>query len=150
CGTRLNRPYRGRSPEAHECGRGGCVVCPKCDKSLCDHPAGGNGAPADKVKRIESLIRPVPAEPGRPNGGRPAAGAEPGPKALDLPPVPAFPTDVLPEPLALYVREGARAMGCPEDYLAVPMLALAGAAIGGSRVLEVKPGWQEAPCLYGA
>jgi hypothetical protein len=41
-------------------------------------------------------------------------------------------------------------MGCPEDYLAVPLLVLAGAAIGATRVLEVKPGWREAPCLYAA
>jgi hypothetical protein len=151
CGTRLDRPYRGQSPEAHECGLGGCVVCPRCGKSLCEHPAGGNGVPADKVKRIESLIHPAapPAESGRPGGG-PAGEGKAAPKAVDLPPVPAFPTDVLPEALARYVREGAEAMGCPEDYLALPMLVLAGAAIGGSRVLEVKPGWREAPCLYGA
>jgi hypothetical protein len=106
---------------------------------------------AARVRQIESLIHAVPAEAGRPGGGDPAEGGEAGREAGGkLPPVDPFPTDVLPEPLARYVREGAKAMGCPEDYLAVPMLVVAGAAIGGSRVLEVKPGWREAPCLYAA
>jgi hypothetical protein len=57
---------------------------------------------------------------------------------------------VLPDDLARYVREGAKAMGCPDDYLAVPLLVIAGAAIGGSRVIEAKRGWREASCLYAA
>jgi hypothetical protein len=36
------------------------------------------------------------------------------------------------------------------DYFALPMLAILGAAIGTSRVLEIKPGWIEGPRLYTA
>jgi hypothetical protein len=34
--------------------------------------------------------------------------------------------------------------------VAVPLLAIAGGAIGGSRALELKPGWAERPCIYAA
>jgi hypothetical protein len=55
-----------------------------------------------------------------------------------------------PEPLAGFVADAAAALACPPDYLGVPMLALAGAAVGASRELEIKAGWRERPCLYAA
>ena len=61
-----------------------------------------------------------------------------------------FPIQVLPTPLARLVTEGAAALPCPPDFLGVLMLPLLGAAIGTSRVLEVKPGWREGPRLYAA
>jgi hypothetical protein len=36
------------------------------------------------------------------------------------------------------------------DYIAVPLLTLAGAAIGARRALEIKTGWTERPSLYAA
>jgi len=65
-----------------------------------------------------------------------------------LPPVDPFPTEVLPGVLARFVEEGARAFRCPPDYLGLPVLVLAGAAIGATRVLELKPGWCEGPRFY--
>jgi hypothetical protein len=41
-------------------------------------------------------------------------------------------------------------MGCPEDYVAVPMLVLAGLAIGATRRVALKAGWAESACLYAA
>jgi hypothetical protein len=41
-------------------------------------------------------------------------------------------------------------LSCPPDYLGVPLLVLAGAAVGASRALQVKPGWWERPSLYAA
>jgi hypothetical protein len=61
-----------------------------------------------------------------------------------------FPVEVLPAPLARLVTEGAAALPCPPDFLGVLMLPLLGAAIGTSRVLEVKPGWREGPRIYAA
>jgi hypothetical protein len=52
----------------------------------------------------------------------------------------AFPVDVFPAPLARFVTEVAAALPCPPDFVGVPLLAVLGAAIGTSRVLEVKPG----------
>lgn len=69
------------------------------------------------------------------------------PRPLLLP-VPPFPTEVLPAVLAHFVEEGARAFRCPPDYLALPALVLAGAAIGATRVLQLKPGWREGCRFY--
>src|SRR5262249_3821651 len=64
-----------------------------------------------------------------------------------LPPVEPFPVGVLPKPLGRYVDEAARAHSCRPDYLAVPMLVLAGAAIGAARPVEIKSSWHEYPSL---
>src|SRR5712691_2573505 len=61
-----------------------------------------------------------------------------------------FPVDIFPTPLAKFVTEAAAALPCPMDFVAVPMLALLGAAIGTSRVLEIKPGWRARPLLWAA
>jgi hypothetical protein len=61
-----------------------------------------------------------------------------------------FPVEVLPPPLARFVQEVADALPCPPDFVAVPMLALLGCAIGTSRVLRVKPGWLEGPRIFTA
>ena len=61
-----------------------------------------------------------------------------------------FPVAVFPAPLRQFIHEVAAALPCPADFVAVPMLALLGCAIGTSRVLRVKPGWLEGPRLYTA
>jgi hypothetical protein len=61
---------------------------------------------------------------------------------------PSFPLDVLPEPLAALVTEGAEALPCPPDFIGIPMLVLAGAAIGATRCLHIKGNWFAKPNLY--
>jgi hypothetical protein len=68
----------------------------------------------------------------------------------ESPPPPAFPLAVFPECLRRFAEEAAASVPCPPDYVAVPMLAIAGAAIGASRALEIKHGRTERPCLYAA
>ena len=43
----------------------------------------------------------------------------------------------------------AAALPCPPDF-AAPLLAVLGAAIGTTRVVEIKPGWRESPQLWTA
>ncbi len=62
----------------------------------------------------------------------------------------AFPLDVLPGRLAEFAEKAAAALVCPIDYVTVPLLTIAGAAVGASRALEIKAGWRERPCLYAA
>ena len=59
-----------------------------------------------------------------------------------------FPTDVFPGPLADYAQKVAAALGCPIDYAAVAMLAVASAAIGLARSINVKGNWFERAGLY--
>jgi hypothetical protein len=61
-----------------------------------------------------------------------------------------FPVAVFPAPLRQFIHEVATTLPCPPDFVAVPMLALLGCAIGTSRLLRVKPGWLEGPRLYAA
>jgi hypothetical protein len=67
-----------------------------------------------------------------------------------LPPVEPFPLDVLPLPAQNLATEAANAIGCPGDFLGLPMLAIAGGVIGRSVSLLLKPGYFVGPTLYGA
>ncbi len=62
----------------------------------------------------------------------------------------AFPVQVLPRTLRRFVEEAAASIGCPPEFIAVPMLPTLGAAIGNSRVLEAKGSYTESAVLYTA
>jgi hypothetical protein len=61
-----------------------------------------------------------------------------------------FPTEVLPEPMLSYVRNGAKALGCDESYVALPLLSALAAAIGNSRRIKLKESWCEPAILWTA
>jgi hypothetical protein len=61
-----------------------------------------------------------------------------------------FPMDTLPPSARQAVKETALALPCPADYIAVPLLAIAGAAIGRSRELAIKHGHTQPALLYAA
>jgi hypothetical protein len=61
-----------------------------------------------------------------------------------------FPVQELPVGLRESVREGALALGCDPACLAVLALAVVAAAIGTTRVLRLKPGWDEPCALWTA
>lgn len=65
----------------------------------------------------------------------------------DLPP---FPIDALPPAFAEFALEGARSIGVPVDFLAVPLLVVAGAAIGDSMEIAIKADYIEGSNLYCA
>lgn len=60
-----------------------------------------------------------------------------------------FPVDALPSRLRTFVVRGAEAIGCDASYLALPALTAAAAAIGNTRRLRLKLGW-EAPSIIWA
>lgn len=66
------------------------------------------------------------------------------------PPAVPFPIEVLPTPVRRFVREVAAALPCPPDYVAVPLLVVAGAELGASRALEIKEGHVQRALLYAA
>jgi hypothetical protein len=87
----------------------------------------------------------------------PSPKPPPGPAPWD-PPIPfaaggdvlPFPTELLPAPVAEFVNDVATALACPPDFVGVPALVVAGAAVGAARALTVKDGWHERPALYAA
>jgi hypothetical protein len=68
--------------------------------------------------------------------------------AAPLPEAPPFPTDALPQAARGFVEEGAEAIGCAPDLLALPVLAVLSAGIGGSRIAEIKRSWREGATLF--
>jgi hypothetical protein len=73
----------------------------------------------------------------------------PEPPAVVLPPpyVP-FPVACLPAPVQQFVVVGAQALQVDPALIALPALTALGAAVGTTRVLELKPGWTEPPLLW--
>lgn len=61
-----------------------------------------------------------------------------------------FPTDALPEPVRGFVIAGAKALGCDESFLGVPMLSVLAAAIGNTRLIQLKRGWTEPAIIWTA
>jgi hypothetical protein len=62
------------------------------------------------------------------------------------PPYQPFPVDALPAPLAEYVRMASVALGVDPAFVALPVLAVAASAIGNTRAIRLKRGWEE-PCI---
>src|SRR4051812_6535210 len=95
------------------------------------------GAKRDDKGRVEKDT------PRRDNGPAETEPPPPWPELIllaDYPEAPPFPVEVLPEPLRRFVREAARALPCPPDFVGHPLVVPAGAAIGGTLTLEIKPG----------
>ena len=61
-----------------------------------------------------------------------------------------FPVEVMPEPVRRFIETGALSIGCDPSYLALPLITAIGAAIGNSRRLRVKAGWDVPAILWTA
>lgn len=64
--------------------------------------------------------------------------------------VPPYPVEALNDPFSSYVSSAARAIGVPPEFVAVPLLVNAGAAIGNRKEIELKPGYTQRPILWAA
>jgi putative DNA primase/helicase len=67
-----------------------------------------------------------------------------------LPASATFPVHAMPKHCRDLIREASEAIGCAPEMIALPMLAVLSAAIGNSRRLQVKGGWEEGACIYAA
>jgi hypothetical protein len=61
-----------------------------------------------------------------------------------------FPIEAMPQVLQPLIVQGAKAIQCPQDFIAIPLLVALGAALGRTRMLEVKRGWLESTALWVA
>lgn len=93
--------------------------------------------PRKASKYLELLPASAPG-PVPPADGQTASGYQP------------FPVDVLPGAMGRFVREWALALGCDAAHLALPALAAAAAAVGTTRTLRLKRGWEEPSVLWTA
>lgn len=59
-----------------------------------------------------------------------------------------FPIDAMPKILQPFIEQGAEAIQCPADFLAIPLFTALGTVIGQTYVIEVKPGWTESTSLW--
>ena len=59
-----------------------------------------------------------------------------------------FPLDVLPNRLQKLVADGAASIGCNVANIALPLLTAYGAAIGNTRRLRLKDGWDVPPIIW--
>ena len=65
-----------------------------------------------------------------------------------VPPAAEFPVDVMPEPVADFIKAVSASIGCPPDFVGLPALVVAGAAIGRTVQLEMKVGYEVPSSLY--
>ena len=70
--------------------------------------------------------------------------------SIELPAAPPFPTGAMPRGCRQLIEEAAAAIGCPPEFVGLPMLSVLGSAIGNSRVLKLKGGWEEGAAIYAA
>ena len=61
-----------------------------------------------------------------------------------------FPVHTLPEAVADYVGEAAKAIGCDPAFIALPVLATLARAVGNSRVIRLKRTWTEPAIIWAA
>jgi hypothetical protein len=59
-----------------------------------------------------------------------------------------FPINSLPRPLSEFVRQGAQALGCDPTYFALPILAVVASALGNTRTIRLKNGWDEPAIIW--
>lgn len=59
-----------------------------------------------------------------------------------------FPLEVYPQMVQEFIEEAARAIHCPPDFIAAPLLPYLGAALGNTTCIEIKAGWREFPWIW--
>ena len=104
-------------------------------------PARCLGAPLrEHIERLTAETEPL----------RPKASTTPSTSSTSSPieAWQSFPTSALPPAAASLVEEAARAIGCDEAFVALPLLAVLGSAIGTTRRVEFKPGWSALPIVW--
>lgn len=69
---------------------------------------------------------------------------------VDLNAYTPFPTHTLPGPVGAFTAAAAEAIGCDPSFIALPLLACLGRAIGNKRVIRLKSTWKEPAIIWAA
>jgi hypothetical protein len=113
-------------------------------KVKCTMPERSWVKPGSTTPRIERLTKPLMEASSMEVSSNDSIEADPAPVWRP------YPTEVLPEPFRQFVEAAADAIGCDASYIALPLVIAAAAAIGTTRMLEVKGGWHAPSILWGA
>ncbi len=111
---------------------------------VADWSKGCEGDDAKKALREKIERLADEAEPLKPKVATPAASSTNSPIEAWRP----FPTPALPKAVSTLIEEAGRAIGCDEAFVALPLLAVLGSAIGTTRRVELKPGWSALPIVW--
>jgi hypothetical protein len=82
------------------------------------------------------------------SNGKPHAEPKAPTIVRTLAPFVPFPVSALPSPVDQFVSETATAIGCDPSFVALPALAVLASAIGNSRTVRLKRGWDEVSVLW--
>jgi putative DNA primase/helicase len=113
----------------------------------CDPPFPEDAALAKVANAYE---RYQPGTSGRNYATDTTDATDTGHQLRELSEAPPFPLEALPESCRRLVEEAAASIVCPPEFVAVPLLATLGSAIGMSRVVRLKQGWTESAAIYAA
>jgi hypothetical protein len=105
------------------------------------------GGGEQKLKELREKIERL-AEETEPLAARPAAAVAKSstrPKVEEYEPIPA---DALPDAAAELVVDAAKAIGCDQAFVMMPLLAVLGSAIGTTRRIELKADWRPLPIVW--
>jgi hypothetical protein len=94
---------------------------------------------SEKIERLADETEPL-----KPKAATPSTSSTSSPIEAWRP----FPTRSLPKAVSVLVEEAARAIGCDEAFVSLPLLAVLGSAIGTTRRVELKPGWRALPIVW--
>ena len=107
-----------------------------------EHIASFDDSEADVLIEAVATVGPDDPEPEDDSWGHPCIA-----KSL---PVEPFPVEVYPYAVARLVDSGAKAIGCPPDFFGLPILPVAGAAIGRSVSLLLKENYFASASIFAA
>jgi hypothetical protein len=110
--------------------------------------------PLDDQEVLDVVGRYARSQPPTWTGTAQDLSTWPEPKPIDapLPPVMGFDTAWLPAPFVPFVNDQAELMQCPPEFIAVPLMVGAAAALGNKIAIAPKSydtGWLVAPVLWG-
>ncbi len=113
---------------------------PSAPRQPCPTDEGIDAGRADPGPDFYSAAEPL----------RDRSGARPTKQPPRAEPFVPFPLAELPSPLREYVDNAAATIGCDPSYIALPLLAACGQAIGTTRRCKLKRGWYEPPIIWTA
>lgn len=105
-------------------------------------------AQGDSVPEVVPSSEQAPGTPSEQRQEQPGPSCETAPAHVEQ--HRAFPLDVFQPKIRKFICEAAASRQCLIDFVALPVLAVAAAAIGATRAIRQESDWVDLPGIYGA